>query len=80
MAIEEPRWKVGELARATGLTVRTLHDYGEAAVHEMEREWPRLYERAQVATSPVRAAAGGAGVPGAGPRGVAGPGHVLKVR
>jgi hypothetical protein len=33
MAIEEPRWKVGELARATGLTVRTLHDYVEAAVH-----------------------------------------------
>jgi DNA-binding transcriptional MerR regulator len=29
MAIEEPRWKVGELARATGLTVRTLHHYDE---------------------------------------------------
>jgi DNA-binding transcriptional MerR regulator len=29
MATEQARWKVGELARATGLTVRTLHHYDE---------------------------------------------------
>ncbi len=27
----QPPWKVGELARRTGLSVRTLHHYDEAA-------------------------------------------------
>ena len=52
---DERRWKVGELARATGLTVRTLHHYDEiglfvpsertAAGHRLyaERELGRLY-------------------------------------
>ncbi|MCW6005962.1 MerR family transcriptional regulator [Micromonospora sp. CPCC 205371] len=29
IAVNEPRWKVGDLARRTGLTVRTLHHFDE---------------------------------------------------
>ncbi|RUL88659.1 MerR family DNA-binding transcriptional regulator [Tautonia sociabilis] len=35
--IGDPPWKVGELARGTGLTVRTLHHY-----HEIGRLVPSL--------------------------------------
>jgi DNA-binding transcriptional MerR regulator len=30
--MEERHWKVGELARATGLTVRTLHYFDETGL------------------------------------------------
>src|SRR4051794_24474173 len=44
--VEERRWKVGELARATGLTVRALHHYDELGLlvpSERTQAGHRLY-------------------------------------
>jgi MerR family transcriptional regulator, thiopeptide resistance regulator len=48
MGVDQPRWKVGELARATGLTVRTLHHYDEIGLL-VPRE--RTYGRHRVYTA-----------------------------
>ncbi len=50
-ARDNQRWKVGELADATGLTVRTLHHYDEVGLlAPAERTWAghRLYGAAEV--------------------------------
>ena len=47
----EPRWKVGELARATGVTVRALHHYDELgllAPSERSQAGHRLYDEDDV--------------------------------
>jgi len=49
--MEEKRWKVGELARETGLTVRTLHHWDEVGLvrpSERTQAGYRLYEPADV--------------------------------
>jgi DNA-binding transcriptional MerR regulator len=49
--VDERRWKVGELAEATGLTVRTLHHFDEIGLlHPTERSTAghRLYASADV--------------------------------
>jgi DNA-binding transcriptional MerR regulator len=48
----EKTWKVGELARRTGLTVRTLHHYDQVGLLRPSRRTPaghRLYGEADVA-------------------------------
>ena len=47
----DKRWKIGELARATGLTVRTLHHYDAVGLlppSERSEAGYRLYTRADV--------------------------------
>lgn len=49
--IERRRWKVGELARATGLTIRALHHYDELGLlvpSERTQAGHRLYSREDV--------------------------------
>ena len=45
------RWKVGELARATGLTIRTLHYWDEIGLVSPQRtvSGHRVYASAEVA-------------------------------
>ena len=50
-AMEEKLWKIGELAAATGLTVRTLHHYDEIGLlvpSERTQAGYRLYGEADV--------------------------------
>jgi len=50
-ATDERRWKVGELARATGLTVRALHHYDELGLlvpSERTQAGHRLYSEEDV--------------------------------
>lgn len=51
--MEREEWRVGELARATGLTVRTLHHYDETGLLKPSARTPsghRLYSGADVRT------------------------------
>ena len=51
MVTTEKKWKVGELARATGLTVRTLHHYDEVGLLSPSARTEaghRLYEESDV--------------------------------
>src|SRR3712207_3764244 len=62
----ERRWKVGELARATGLTVRTLHHYDETSLLRPSERTPaghRLYTEADVHRLYSIAALRGVGFP-----------------
>jgi DNA-binding transcriptional MerR regulator len=50
-AAADRRWKIGELARATGLTVRTLHHYDAVGLlppSERSEAGYRLYTRTDV--------------------------------
>ena len=51
MDVSKGRWKIGELARATGLTVRTLHHYDEIELlrpSERSEAGHRIYTDADV--------------------------------
>ena len=51
MDVSEGRWKIGELAKATGLTVRTLHHYDEIELlrpSERSEAGHRIYADADV--------------------------------
>ena len=51
MSVEEKSWKIGELAHATGLTVRTLHHYDELGLmipSSRSEAGHRLYSEADV--------------------------------